>query len=136
MKNFLLLICFCFVSSTVSAEINCEISKLKDKNENVFTVDSSCLLDFKMKKLDNGSWVDVKGVKEEKPDVCMKLFLTSGERVQNSNIWKDKNSPSKVYFFTIKTESNDYPEKGNSLLVRWCKSMKIKFKTNKSNIKK
>ena len=133
MKIFLLLICFYFINSTVSAEINCEISKMKDKNGNVFTTDSYCLLDFKMKKLENGSFVDVQGVKEEKPEVCMKLFLTSGERVQNSNLWKDKNSPSNVYFFKIETASEKDRVDQNAIYLRWCKSMKIKFKTKIKN---
>ena len=38
------------------------------------------------------------GVKLEKVEVCMKLFLTNGERIKGTNIYKYKSNPSKLYF--------------------------------------
>ena len=129
MKKLLLAICFCFISSNVLAEIQCEFEQYlnltKEDKPFLGQPNNKCVLDFSSIKK---GWEERKGVKIEKAEVCMKLLLTNGERIKGTNIWKDKSNPSKLYY--IKKKGKD-----GKIEVDDCKSMNIKFKTKSTKTK-
>ena len=121
MKKLLLAICFCFISSNVSAEIQCEFDEYLNRTEqdNLYNRKyNTCVLNFSADIYSNQR----KGVKLEKAEVCMKLLLTNGEQIKGTYIWKDKSNPSKLYYIY-------QDRKDDKIEVYNCKSMDIKFKT-------
>ena len=98
MKKLLLAICFGFISSNVSTEIQCKFEQYFNLTEEdkplLGQPDNKCVLDFSSIKK---SWEERKGVKLESRSLY-ETTLTNGERIKGTNIWKDKSTPSKLYF--------------------------------------